>query len=768
MIISCDDCGTSFELDEKYLKPGGTKVRCARCRSVFRVYPQEAEPAVEAPASGTPAAGAAPPPDPAPGPSPPRETPPPEDKPPEDKPEDKSDPEWESDSPTGNRTPTPPMDESRSPAAAAYEETPPAAVPAAQPAGQPATGTDSILHSKRYVPFRKRLMYFAGVIIGFIALIVVPIELHRPYEELDRLIQNARSLIAGVRSAIPADEMTQMNRFALATIADPEIQSVEGRENYFYLSFNLLITDGEIPPAVEIFQRMEDFEAFGGRENFRYEWLVETAAYWEERFAAAPGLREIFSKNKRLLVEAVERAAQAEFRLSGVMIMLDSGKPEGFFENHIAFVLDSFEWYESAYSGEPYEISDENRFWRADALRGEVRYNNNPIADPQSWYLPRFDEDAFGTWFSVWLTEDVGEVYNIFNIDLDAGRVKRLLLVVLAISVGIILTLVGLSLLIANRFSKSVTKPIRELTRGAEEVSAGNYDYQVPVIHEDEIGAFTQRFNEMIRGQKQRLNLMDTMERFLSRELAEKAAESGLVLGGQKADCTVMFTDFAGFSTITMQMSATEAVNALNSYYDGMIPIIKKYGGFPDKYIGDAIVAMFGAPVRLDNHAERAVACAIEMQWKMREINHFRKREGKTVFEMRIGLNSGEVIVGAIGCDQKLEYTSIGETTNLANRMESTCEIGHVMMAEGTYEQIKDVFFKGVHISRDPEKVTVKGYPDPVSAYKVFVDNKEIAKNKDASDLRKFYIYQDVDHQLRYSPQEVPNVEFRGRAEFIR
>jgi adenylate cyclase len=172
--------------------------------------------------------------------------------------------------------------------------------------------------------------------------------------------------------------------------------------------------------------------------------------------------------------------------------------------------------------------------------------------------------------------------------------------------------------------------------------------------------------------------------------------------------------------------------------------------------------------VRLENHAERAVACAIEMQWKMREINNFRKREGKTIFEMRIGLNSGEVIVGAIGCDQKLEYTSIGETTNLANRMESTCEIGHVMMAEGTYEQIKDVFFKGVHISRDPEKVTVKGYPEPVSAYKVFVDNKEIGKNKDASDLRKFYLYQDVDHQLRYSPQEVPNVEFHRRAEFIR
>ncbi|MFP4420888.1 MAG: adenylate/guanylate cyclase domain-containing protein [Desulfococcaceae bacterium] len=750
MIISCDECGTTFELDRKYVKPGGTKVRCARCKSVFRVYPEGDGETGPKPAPPSPTAT---PPDPPTAPA-----------------AASSAAESDFDSPTLRRTPTPPMNKTRSESAPS-----PTAVPPATSAPRPETGADADEKAKaersgsqRYVSFRKRLMYFAGVIIGFIALVVVPIELHRPYEELDRLIQNARSLIAGVRSGIPGDEMIRMNRFALETIADPQIGAVEGRENYFYLSFNLLITDGEIPPAADVFQRMEDFGAFGGRENFRYEWLRETADYWEARFAAAPGMREVFAKNKRLLAEAVDRAAQAEFRLSGVMIMLDSGKPEGFFADHIAFVLDSFEWYESAFSGEPYRITDENRFWRADALQGRVRYNNNPIADPQSWYLPRFDEDAFGAWFSVWLTEDVGDVYNIFNIDLDAGRVKRMLLVVLGISVGLILALIGLSLLIANRFSKSVTKPIRELTRGAEAVSAGNYDYQVPVIHEDEIGHFTRRFNEMIRGQKQRLNLMETMERFLSRELAEKAAENGLVLGGQKADCTVMFTDFAGFSTITQRMSATEAVNALNSYYDGLIPIIKKYGGFPDKYIGDAIVAMFGAPVRLENHADRAVACAIEMQWKMREINHFRKREGKTVFEMRIGLNSGEVIVGAIGCDQKLEYTSIGETTNLANRMESICEIGHVMIAEGTYEQIKNAFFKGVHISRDPEKIAVKGYPEPVSAYKVFVDNREIKKNPESSDLRRFYRYQDVDHQLRYSPQEIPEIEFHRRAEFIR
>ena len=740
MIVSCEKCGTSFELDPKYIRREGTKVRCARCKEVFRVYPESDSPPDSIPD-----------PPPEPGPPPPDRAEP-------------SAPDEPAEPPSGRRTPTPPLaprpDAVPAPADPEPEEGPAAADPPSPLAPPPSP-------PKQSISFRRRLMYFAGAIIGFIALVVVPIELHRPYEELNRLIENARSLIAGVRAGIPDEEMARMNRFALETLANDSIR-LDTRRSYYYLSFNLLATEGEIPSLVEIHKRMEDFEPFGGRENFSHEWLMDTATYWRSRFAADPGIEDIFRKNKRMLIQAVERAAQAHFRVSGVMIMLDSGKPEGFFEDHIAFVLDSFAWYESAYSGEPYAITEENAFWRADARRGLVRYNNNPIFDRENWYLPRFDEDAYGTWFSVWLTDDIAGNYNMFNIDLDAGRVKRLLLVVLAISMGIVAILIGLSLLIANRFSKAVTRPIRELTRGAEEVSAGNYDYQVPVIHEDEIGAFTHRFNQMIQGQKQRLNLMETMERFLSRELAEKAAESGLVLGGQRADCTVMFTDFAGFSTITRKMSATEAVNALNSYYDGLIPIIKKYGGFPDKYIGDAIVAMFGAPVRLENHAERAVACAIEMQWKMREINNLRRREGRTLFEMRIGLNSGDVIVGAIGCDQKLEYTSIGETTNLANRMETICEIGHVMIAEGTYGNIQDVFFKGVHIARDPEKIQVKGYPEPVSAYRIFVDNREIRKDPESEDLRRFYVYRDVDRRIRYSPGEIPDVQFSRWAEFVR
>ncbi len=775
MIIRCEQCNTSFELDEELIKPGGRKVRCYTCKNVFRVHPPFPENNTQEPdvvdlsilddevahieplepevreflGSG-----------------------------PEEtiflSPEEmdfSSEPEIHEKSDEEKCVPIK-MDVGRGVLKEKEEEKdikPGETV--SQKALKGVSGfVTKILpfkrKKKRIISFRRRLLYFALMQIGLIAIIVIPIESYRPIEKLHLLIRNGNSLIAGVQAAMDTKELARINEFALNTIERDFIHF--DKNNYYFLSFNMLITEGKILPEKEILDKLESFELFGGKKNFSYEKLKETGYYWKQRFLLDKGIFEILKKYKGILINAVEKASEAGFEISGFMIMLDTGKKKDFFENHIATVLDSYDWWESAYCGEAYDMSEENEFWRADALKGQPGFNHNPIYDPNNYYLPRFDEDEYGTWFSVWRTIEINGNYNLLSIDLDAGIVKRSLRIVLGTVGAVIFVLLGFIIIIANHFSKAVTRPITELTIGAKEVAGGNYDYEVPVISNDEIGEFTKQFNAMTKGQKERLNLMETMERFLSKELAEKAAKSGLVFGGQKADCTVMFTDFAGFSTITRKMTARESVNVLNAYYDTLIPIIKKYGGFPDKYIGDAIVAIFGAPVPFEDHAQKAVACAIEMQWKMRELNLKRRSKGKVIFEMRIGLNSGEVIVGAIGCEKKLEYTSIGETTNLANRMESKCAIGHIMIAEGTYEKIKNIFFKGVHISLTPEQVQVKGYPKPVSAYKIYVNNLEIEKDINSPDpLRKFYSYRNVDHHLKNHPSEVKGIRFISEAKYL-
>jgi adenylate cyclase len=240
---------------------------------------------------------------------------------------------------------------------------------------------------------------------------------------------------------------------------------------------------------------------------------------------------------------------------------------------------------------------------------------------------------------------------------------------------------------------------------------------------------------------RERINLKDALTKLLSEEMAEVAARDGLVLGGQRVDCTIMFTDFSAFSSLSQNMTAEEVVIVLNRYFGEMIPIIKKRNGFPDKYIGDAIVAMFGAPVHFDNHAEQAVRAAIDMQRRLRVLNEEIRQEQGIVFEMRIGINSGDVIVGAIGCDMKMEYTSIGDTTNLANRMESQSRIGHIMITEYTYQLIKDCNIGGVRIEKLSAGVQVKGYSQPITAYEILIDDLEIEVSSNAEDPRHFFNY---------------------------
>lgn len=632
--------------------------------------------------------------------------------------------------------------------------------------------SENVINKIRYTPFKTKLIYFAAVIITFIGIIVIPIEAYRPWKELYQLIDNARNLIGGVQAAFEPAELNRMNQFALDTINGTGHISIKDDENrsYFYLSFNMLLMEGKILSEEKINAKLEEeeLETIEGFEDFDYKLLRKTQFYWKMRFDRDPEVLRIFQKYKRALLRAKENIKATGFQLSEIYVMIDSGKKEGFFENNIGYVIDSIPWWgEGTFSGEPYEITDDIEFWRESALTGEGGYGNNPISDPESWYLPRFDEDEWGTWFSVWLTKETFGTFNIFSIDFNASRVKKLMLMVTLSVLGVILVLTIIIVLIASWLSALVTRPITELTKGAEEVALGNYDYVVPVFKQDEFGALTKQFNRMTRGQKERVNLEDTLKKFLGAALLDTARKTGIGLEGQVADCTVMFTDFGGFSTITQKMSAGEAVEALNTYFGALIPIVQKYGGFADKYIGDAIVAVFGAPILLEDHAKRAVLASIEMQHKMREINAQRRAERKPFFEMRIGLNSGEVIVGAIGCDAKLEYTSIGETTNLANRMEAACEIGHIAIAKETYMRIKSIFFPGINISATPDVVPVKGMGE-VPVFRVYVNNLKITKDMEMKDnIQNFYVYEKVDRQLKQNPEDVPGVTFTSRAKFL-
>ena len=188
----------------------------------------------------------------------------------------------------------------------------------------------------------------------------------------------------------------------------------------------------------------------------------------------------------------------------------------------------------------------------------------------------------------------------------------------------------------------------------------------------------------------------------------------GLKLGGEKKNVTIFFSDIRGFTPMSEALSAEEVVHILNEYFTAMTAIIFKYNGTVDKFMGDAIMAIYGAPVVMPDHAEKAVLAAIEMSEKMKELQAKWRMEGKKEVNIGIGINTGDCVVGNIGSNERLEYTAIGDNVNLTQRLESVAEKGQILISAATYEKVKH---KVEATMLDPIKV--KGKAEKVLAYSV-------------------------------------------------
>ncbi|MEI6205257.1 MAG: CHASE2 domain-containing protein [Desulfuromonadales bacterium] len=196
-------------------------------------------------------------------------------------------------------------------------------------------------------------------------------------------------------------------------------------------------------------------------------------------------------------------------------------------------------------------------------------------------------------------------------------------------------------------------------------------------------------------------------------------------LGGEKREVTVLFSDVQGFTTYSENHQPEEVVAILNEYLGAMTDIVLKWEGILDKFIGDAIVVFWGAPMKQDDHAERAVRCAIEMQERLEQLRHKWEAEGKAPLSAGIGLNTGEAIVGNIGAEgKKMDYTVIGDHVNLGARVEGlTRRYGvQILMTEYTLNKLRPVIvsgqFRGVSILGQ-ERVIVKGKDTPVGIFSV-------------------------------------------------
>src|SRR5262245_62063635 len=271
-----------------------------------------------------------------------------------------------------------------------------------------------------------------------------------------------------------------------------------------------------------------------------------------------------------------------------------------------------------------------------------------------------------------------------------------------------------MSLVVGLLFARHLTRPLVALTRGVARVAGGDLSETLAVRSRDEIGRLTDAFNEMITGLRQRDFIRDTFGRYVSPEVARAILESpeGLRLGGEKRVITVLMSDLRGYTRFAEQGDPAWVMDVLNGYLARMTDLIVGHEGTVNEFMGDGIVAVFGAPVAHPDHAERAAAAALAMQRAMVDINASHGARGLPHFEMGIGLNTGEAVVGNIGSEQRAKYTVVGAAVNLAARVESATVGGQVFMSEGTRERIRDL----AQIA-DTISVELKGLTEPLVLY---------------------------------------------------
>ena len=223
--------------------------------------------------------------------------------------------------------------------------------------------------------------------------------------------------------------------------------------------------------------------------------------------------------------------------------------------------------------------------------------------------------------------------------------------------------------------ARGVSRPVLKLAEGADQIALGNYQYRVSLKQRDELGSLASSFNEMSAGLEERDRVRDLLGKVISPEVATELLEKGLTLGGEEREVTILFSDLRNFTGMCEALTPQEMLAILNRYFTGMAAIVERHGGIVDKYVGDALMALFGAPLSHPDDAERALNAALEMVAALEELNQEWHARGLPTINLGIGINTDVVVAGNMGSESRLNYTVIGDGVNLASRLEGLTKV---------------------------------------------------------------------------------------------
>ncbi len=238
--------------------------------------------------------------------------------------------------------------------------------------------------------------------------------------------------------------------------------------------------------------------------------------------------------------------------------------------------------------------------------------------------------------------------------------------IVLWLSIGgLILSLIG-----AFFIARTVTRPVHALVHAARGVEQGDYTRAVRVSQQDEMGELAAAFNRMLKGLVERDKVRDLFGRFVPRAVAEQALAGNAVLGGEDRQVTVLFSDLRNFTSFSERRSPQDVVSLLNTYFTRMSEVVEKNHGMVDKFLGDGVMAIFGAPTASGDDAGNALQAALDMGAALEQLNEEFAAQGLPRLDIGIGINPGVMVAGNMGSPSRFNYTVIGDGVNLAARIE--------------------------------------------------------------------------------------------------
>ncbi len=300
------------------------------------------------------------------------------------------------------------------------------------------------------------------------------------------------------------------------------------------------------------------------------------------------------------------------------------------------------------------------------------------------------------------MADVIAEQRNLRNLEIGAGSLS-------------LLVAAGLILVISHGFSK----PIEQLAEATRRIKEGDYGLNLPVRSCDEIGSLAASFNDMSRDLALKERYKTVLAQVTDREVADQLISGALALGGEVRQVSVLFCDIRGFTALTENMPPAEVITMLNEHMTAMNRIVHLHYGMVDKFVGDLIMAVFGAPKSYGNDALHAVKCALGMVEERRRLNLSSRHR----IEIGIGVATGEVVAGCMGSEDRLNYTVLGERVNLASRLCSNAEGCELLIDENTFLQLPADFRV-----EPTEPLALKGFSLPTAAYRLLGEPAESAQ----------------------------------------